>query len=71
MKGDQSGSFEGGYAALIGGAVSAEVLTVTGLIAVGALVTSMLFVGLVYLVLARAKRVFEEAESEGSTEFAT
>ena len=71
LKGDQSGSFEGGYAALIGGAVSAEVLTVTGLIAVGALVTSMLFVGLVYLVLARAKRVFEEAESEGSTEFAT
>ena len=42
-----------------------------GLIAGAALVTSLLLVGLVYLVLARAKRVFEEAESESGTEFAT
>jgi hypothetical protein len=68
LNGEQTG---GGYASLIGGAVSAEVLIFTGLIAGAALVTSLLLVGLVYLVLARAKRVFEEAESESGTEFAT
>ena len=70
LNGQQKGSQEGGYASLIGGAVSAEVLTFTAMIAGAALAGSLLLVGLLYLVLTRAKRVFEEAEADGGTEFA-
>ena len=70
LNGQQKGSQEGGYASLIGGAISAEVLTFTAMIAGAALAGSLLLVGLLYLILTRAKRVFEEAEADGGTEFA-
>ncbi|RPG16448.1 MAG: hypothetical protein CBB69_008440 [Phycisphaera sp. TMED9] len=70
LSGEQTANPDGGYATLIDGAISPDVLTFTGLIAGGALVMSLLMIGLVYLALARAKRVFEESESGGG-EFAT
>ncbi len=71
LSGEQKANPDGGYATLIGGAISPDVLTFTGLIAGGALIMSLMMIGLVYLALSRAKRVFEESESGGGGEFAT
>lgn len=64
LRGDQPTTASGGYARLIGGQMPTQLLSLIGMIAGAAIVTSMLLIGVVYLTLSRAKRIFDASHEE-------
>ena len=59
LRGDQPTTAGGGYARLMGGQMPAALLSLIGMIAGVSIVASLLLIGLVYLMLSRAKRIFD------------
>lgn len=64
LRGDQPSTTGGGYARLIGGEMPAKMLNLIGMIAGGAILASLLLIGVVYLTLSRAKRIFDASHDE-------
>jgi hypothetical protein len=64
LRGDQPTTAGGGYARLMGGQMPAALLSLIGMIAGVSIVVSLLLIGLVYLMLSRAKRIFDASHEE-------
>ena len=64
LRGDQPTTAGGGYARLIGGQMPSKLLSLIGMIAGASIVMSLLLVGLVYLTLSRAKRIFDASHDD-------
>ncbi|MAB71267.1 MAG: hypothetical protein CMJ54_02040 [Planctomycetaceae bacterium] len=64
LRGDQPTTAGGGYARLMGGQMPAALLSLIGMIAGVSIVASLLLIGLVYLMLSRAKRIFDASHEE-------
>ena len=64
LRGDQPTTADGGYARLIGGQMPTKLLSLIGMIAGASIVASLLLIGVVYLTLSRAKRIFDASHDE-------
>ncbi|MAH66209.1 MAG: hypothetical protein CMJ27_07435 [Phycisphaerae bacterium] len=64
LRGDQPTTAGGGYARLIGGEMPPKLLSLIGMIAGVSIIASLLLIGLVYLTLSRAKRIFDASHDD-------